>query len=46
MKSSSFIVAVNIDKSAEIFNYSDIGFVMDAEDWLNSAEKFFKIRPE
>lgn len=46
MKSSGFIVAVNTDKSAEIFNYSDIGFVMDAEEWLDSAEKFFKIRPE
>jgi electron transfer flavoprotein alpha subunit len=46
MKSSGFIVAVNTDKSAEIFNYSDVGFVMDAEEWLNTAEKFFKIRPE
>lgn len=46
MKSSSFIVSVNTDKSAEIFNYSDLGFVMDAEEWLASAEKFFKIRPE
>lgn len=46
MKSSGFIVAVNTDKSAEIFNYSDLGFVMDAEEWLNSAEKFFKTRPE
>lgn len=46
MKSSSFIVSVNTDKSAEIFNYSDLGFVMDAEEWLNLAEKFFKIRPE
>ena len=44
MKSSGFIVAVNTDKSAEIFNYSDLGFVMDAEEWLNSAEKFFKTR--
>ncbi len=41
MKSSSFIVAINIDKSAEIFNYSDVGFVMDAEEWLREAEKFF-----
>ena len=46
MKSSSFIVSVNTDKSAEIFNYSDVGFVMDAEEWLNLAEKFFKIRQE
>ena len=46
MKSSGFIVAVNTDKSAEIFNYSDLGFVMDAEEWLNRAEKFFKTRPE
>ncbi|MBO4698577.1 electron transfer flavoprotein subunit alpha/FixB family protein [bacterium] len=46
MKSSGFIVAVNKDKSAEIFNYSDLGFVMDAEEWLNSAEKFFKNRQE
>ena len=44
MKSSGFIVAVNTDKSAEIFNYSDLGFVMDAEEWLNQAEKFFKTR--
>ena len=42
MKSSGFIVAVNTDKSAEIFNYSDLGFVMDAGEWLNQAEKFFK----
>ena len=46
MKSSGFIVAVNTDKSAEIFNYSDLGFVMDAEEWLDLAEKFFKIRQE
>jgi electron transfer flavoprotein alpha subunit len=46
MKSSGFIVAVNTDKSAEIFSYSDIGFVMDAEEWLNSAEKFFTRQPE
>lgn len=46
MKSSGFIVAVNTDKSAEIFNYSDLGFVMDAEEWLNRAEKFFKTQPE
>ncbi|MBO7127619.1 electron transfer flavoprotein subunit alpha/FixB family protein [bacterium] len=46
MKSSGFIVAVNIDKSAEIFNYSDLGFVMDAEEWLREAEKFFTRRPE
>ena len=46
MKSSGFIVAVNIDKSAEIFNYSDLGFVMDAEEWLDLAEKFFKTRQE
>lgn len=46
MKSSGFIVAVNVDKSAEIFNYSDVGFVMDAEEWLDLAEKFFKIRQE
>lgn len=46
MKSSGFIVSVNIDKSAEIFNYSDLGFVMDAEEWLDLAEKFFKIRQE
>ena len=44
MKSSGFIVAVNTDKSAEIFNYSDLGFVMDAEEWLNQAEKFFRTR--
>ena len=46
MKSSGFIVSVNIDKSAEIFNYSDLGFVMDAEEWLNLAEKFFTRQPE
>ena len=46
MKSSGFIVAVNTDKSAEIFNYSDLGFVMEAEEWLNQAEKFFKTQPE
>jgi len=46
MKSSGFIVAVNIDKSAEIFNYSDLGFVMDAEEWLNLAEKFFTRQQE
>lgn len=46
MKSSGFIVAVNTDKSAEIFNYSDLGFVMDAEEWLNNAEKFFRTQQE
>lgn len=40
MKSSGFIISVNKDKSAEIFNFSDIGFVMDIEEWLDVAQKF------
>ncbi|MGI6394829.1 MAG: hypothetical protein ACOX2F_08940 [bacterium] len=43
MKTSSKIIAVNKDKSAEIFSVADVGFVMDVEEWINRADSFFKL---
>ncbi|WP_026882941.1 electron transfer flavoprotein subunit alpha/FixB family protein [Clostridium akagii] len=42
MIKSSKVIAVNKDKDAEIFNYSDIGFVADVFDVLKCINKCIK----
>lgn len=40
MKDSDFIISVNIDEDAEIFNVSDIGIIADLEDIIPKLNKF------
>jgi electron transfer flavoprotein alpha subunit len=42
MKTASKIIAVNSDPDAEIFSVAHIGFVMDAEKWIEKATDFFR----
>lgn len=39
MKTASKIIAVNIDRNAEIFSIADAGFVMDAMEWLKMVKR-------